>query len=95
VIAFAPPLDQTPTFPTMVLVGILVTVEAPRTVKLAKLEPSNGVAHAGEAAPNAPIAANARSDNDLCEPGLRGLLACSVAFFMRISLMGNGYKQCN
>ena len=41
-IAFAPPLDQTPTFPTMVLVGTLVTVEAPRTVKLAKSEPSNG-----------------------------------------------------
>jgi hypothetical protein len=34
----------TPTFPTMVLVGTLVTVEAPRTVKLAKSEPSNGVA---------------------------------------------------
>jgi hypothetical protein len=46
VIAFAPPLDQTPTFPTIVLVGTLVTVEAPRTVKLAKSEPSIGSADA-------------------------------------------------
>ena len=47
-IALAPPLDQTPTFPTTVLVGTLVTVEAPSTAKLAKSEPSKGTANPGE-----------------------------------------------
>ena len=67
---FVPPLDQTPTFPTMVLVGIFVTVEATRTVKFAKSEPRIGVAQAGVVAHNAVIPANTRTDNDLCGPGL-------------------------
>jgi hypothetical protein len=48
VIAFAPPLDQTPTLPPIVLVGTLVTVEEPRTVKLCKSGSSNDAADAGE-----------------------------------------------
>jgi hypothetical protein len=86
VIAFAPPLDQTPTFPTMVLVGTLVTVSAPKTVKLAKSEPSIGAAHAGEAPQNAPTTANARTDNVLSDPVLQGLLAHLIMFFMPLSL---------
>jgi hypothetical protein len=62
VIAFAPPLDQTPTLPSMLLVGTLVTVEAPSTVKLARSEPSNGVANAGEALQRAPIVTNDNMD---------------------------------
>jgi hypothetical protein len=75
VIAFAPPLDQTPTFPTMLLVGTLVTVEAPRTVKLAKSEPNNGVADAGAEPQKALVTASARIDTDLSELALRALLA--------------------
>jgi hypothetical protein len=70
----------------MVLVGILDTVEAPRTVKLAKSEPSNGVAHAGEAPQSTPTTANARVDSDLSELALRVLLACLDAICMFISL---------
>jgi hypothetical protein len=62
VIAFAPPLDQTPTFPSMTLAGTLVTVVAPRTVKLAKSEPRIGVAHAGVTPESAPITANEKVD---------------------------------
>jgi hypothetical protein len=43
-IEFAPPLDQTPTFPLMLLVGTLTTAEAPRIEKLAKSEPNIGAA---------------------------------------------------
>lgn len=46
--AFAPPLDQTPTFPTMVLVGTLVTVDAPSTVKLSRSSPNIGAADTEE-----------------------------------------------
>lgn len=44
--ALAPPLDQTPTLPSMVLVGTFVTVDDPKTVKLANDVPSKGVADA-------------------------------------------------
>ena len=85
VIALAPPLDQTPTFPTMVLVGTLVTVSAPRTVKLAKSGPSNGVAPTGE---TLQIPTSARADNDFNELTLRVVLICLCAFLMMISLRG-------
>jgi len=80
--AFAPPLDQTPTFPLMVLVGTLVTVDAPRTVKLAKSEPSTGVADAGEEPQNTASTVSANADHDLSE---LALLACLGAFFMFFS----------
>jgi len=86
VIAFAPPLDHTPTLPVMTLVGTLVTVEAPKTVKLASFEPSNGAAHDGDVAQNTPIVANASIDNDFSELALRGLLARLEVMFMLVSL---------
>lgn len=75
--AFAPPLDQTPTFPTMVLIGMLVTVEAPRTVKLAKSGPSSGVADAEVEPQQTPITANARIHID---PG--GLAARALRAYL-------------
>ena len=65
-IALAPPLDQTPTFPTTVLVGTLVTVEEPRTAKLAKSEPSSGTANPGDGAQrrSAPKAVLASTDEN-------------------------------
>ena len=84
--AFAPPLDQTPTFPTMVLGETLVTVEAPKTVKLAKSAPSIGVAQAAEEAQNTPTIAIARTGNDLIRPVWRVLVAFLNAIFVLVSV---------
>src|SRR5487761_2704598 len=59
----------------MALVGTLVTVEAPRTVKLAKSEPSSGVADAGAEPQQTPIAANARIGTDAFVTAARVLRA--------------------
>jgi len=85
VIALAPPLDQTPTLPTITLVGTLVTVEAPRTVKLARSPPSIGMADPGEAKLNNPATARAADDNDLTVRVLEMPPASLSVFFMMIS----------
>ncbi|TAL88299.1 MAG: hypothetical protein EPN71_14980 [Rhodanobacter sp.] len=82
VIAFAPPLDQTPTFPLMVLGGTLVTVEPPRTVKLAKSEPNIGVANAAPGPQQAPITANARIHLGPGRPATCALCAYLDTIFM-------------
>ncbi|CAH1073932.1 hypothetical protein NTG1052_210108 [Candidatus Nitrotoga sp. 1052] len=83
-------LFETPRFPPRVVgrVPVLVTDEAPRTAKLARAEPNNGVAHAGEEPQNTPITANDSIDNDLSELIVRVLLAYLDAIFMLISVWG-------
>jgi hypothetical protein len=66
--------------------GTLVTVSAPRTVKLAKLDPSNGVAKAGAAAQNTASTAKVHVDNDFSVPPARVLFACLDAIFILLSL---------
>jgi hypothetical protein len=61
VTALAPPLDQTPTFPTTVLVGTLVTVEPARTAKSPAV-PSIGAAHTWAVPHNVPSTANVSID---------------------------------
>jgi hypothetical protein len=66
VMALAPPDDQTPRFPVRVVAPVLVTVEEPRTAKLAKSEPSSGTANLGEGLQrrSAPKAVLASTDED-------------------------------
>src|SRR5665647_1141360 len=69
-------------------VSPLVTPVAARTAKLAKFEPSIGVASAGAATQNAATRVMASLGNDLSPLAMRLPLACLDAIFMVVSSLG-------
>jgi hypothetical protein len=87
VIEFAPPLDQTPTFPPRLLVGTLTTAEAPRTVKFATSEPNIGEAdtNAGQRSAATAAAPNIFKQLDFIFDAVRS--SCNLIAFLETFLI--------